>query len=422
MKENRTILFVMSRLPFPASSGRKSSLYHYCRILSEAMGYRLVVAAFPEKGDNAEPKPSFIHRLELLPMAPAKNRIIHILKDSVLLRKKPMQVSLYWSEKAKQIIDRLVMEEKPDIVIGDMVRCMEYIKDIDTYRIADLDDRLSLRYQRQLGVNVESVNPYGAFLYALPGMIRKIMMIKPLKIFVMKNEIALLKKYELAVGKQCECTVFVAQSEAAQFNREIGEAKAIAIPIGVDTKHFAYIHDRQPQDYIGFLGVLNVAHNENAVRHFSEKILPEILKHNPNAKFLVIGGGASEELRNLESENIVFTGFVDDVREFMAKCKVFVCPLMFGSGIKTKNLEAMSMGIPVVTTTIGAENIDAKNEEDWIVADDDRAFAQAVSSLLEDDALRNRIGKNGSDFICRHFTWNAAQNAFEALFASGQFF
>lgn len=75
----------------------------------------------------------------------------------------------------------LVDEEKPDIIIGDMVRSTEYIRDYNAFRIADLDDRISLRYQRQLDYDITGINPYGAFLNTLPKMIQKIMLWKPLK-------------------------------------------------------------------------------------------------------------------------------------------------------------------------------------------------------------------------------------------------
>mgnify|MGYP002240203480 CR=1 FL=1 len=81
---------------------------------------------------------------------------------------------------------------------------------------------------------------------------------------------------------------------------------------------------------------------------------------------MVVGGGASENLLKLQSEHVTFTGRVEDVRDYLEECSVFVCPMTFGSGIKTKNLEAMAMGLPVVTTSIGAENINAQNGRDWI--------------------------------------------------------
>lgn len=412
LKKKQAILFVMPRLPFPALSGRKTSLYHYCRILSEELGYRLVVAAFLEGGDDPNLKPDFIDRLEILPKATSKEKLKNITMNSLIGKKKPMQVSLFWSKSAKDAVDKLVQEEKPDIVIGDMVRSTDYIKDIDAFRIADLDDRISLRYQRQLDNDLNGINPYGAFLNTVPSILQRIMLFHPIKKYVVKTEIELLKKYELEMGRECEKTVFVASQEAKDFNIELGEKKAFAIPIGVDTDTFAYRKTGNDGQVIGFLGAMSVAHNKNAVRHFISDIFPDILKSEPTVKFLVIGGGVSENLQNLASENIIFTGQVPDVKEYLEKCKVFVCPMTFGSGIKTKNLEAMSLGLPVVTTSIGAENIDAVDGRDWLICNEDNKFTKAVVELLTNEEERVRIGINASRFIEKNFTWNVAKNAF----------
>jgi len=415
MNKEKTILFVMPRLPFPASSGRKTSLFHYCRILSEELGYRLIVAAFLESGDDPAKKPAFIDKLIVLPKASAKSRILDIVRDSIILRKKPMQVSLYWSPRAKKIIDQLIEFERPQFVIGDMVRSTEYIKDADCYRIADLDDRISLRYKRQLENDLDGMNPYGAFLYTVPSFLRSIMLARPLKVLVMNNEVSLLEKYEKEIGGICEKTIFVAEKEAHEFNQELKQNKAIAVPIGVDVDYFYYRELKATKNNIAFLGAMSVAHNENAARHFITDILPIIVKKVPDAVFMVIGGGASENLLKIESKHVHFTGRVDDVRDYLEQCKVFVCPMTFGSGIKTKNLEAMAMGLPVVTTSIGAENINALSGKDWLVEDSNEKFADQVAELLLDDAKGCTIGKNGSDFIKNNFTWDVARRKFEEL-------
>lgn len=411
----KTILFVMPRLPFPASSGRKTSLYHYCRILSKELGHRLVVAAFLESGDMPDPKPDFIDRLEILPPAPVANRILNIIKDSIIFRSKPMQVSLYWSAEAKEIISKLVNEENPDVVIGDMIRSTEYIRDLNAYRIADLDDRISLRYKRQVNEDLANINPYGAFINTVPKLIRKFMLFKPFKTIALKNEIALLTKYEIDISKACDKTIFVAQKEADELNMELGEQKAMAVPIGVDTNFFKFVDNSSKDNKIGFLGAMNVAHNENAVRHFVDDILPLVLNTVPDVQCMIIGGGVSAELQELASNHVIFTGRVDDVREYLQQCKVFICPMLFGSGIKTKNLEAMALGLPVVTTSIGAENISAKDGKDWIVANDNISFAKAIVELLNNDDTRRQIGRNACEYINNQWTWNAAKQAFKSL-------
>lgn len=415
MDKKKTVLFVMPRLPFPATSGRKTSLYHYCRIISEKLDYRLVVAAFLENGDDPSQKPEFIDRLVILPKASAKKRIFEVAKDSIILHEKPMQVALYWNSEAKKIVNKIVEEEQPQYVIGDMVRSTEYIKDIDSFRIADLDDRISLRYKRQLENDIDGINPYGAFLYTVPKSIQAVMLFKPLKFLVMRNEVALLEKYEKEIGRMCEKTVFVAEKEVREFNQELKQDKAIAVPIGVDVDYFSYRESRATKNIVGFLGALSVAHNENAVHHFVADVLPLILKKAPDVVFMVIGGGASDNLRKLESEHVHFTGRVEDVRDYLDQCKVFACPMTFGSGIKTKNLEAMAMGLPVITTNIGAENINAENKKDWFVEDDEEAFANIVVELLNDKKKRIMIGKNANVYIKKNWAWNVAEKVLKDL-------
>lgn len=414
-EKNKTVLFVTARFPFPATSGRKTSLYHYCRILSERLGYRLVVAAFPEEGDDPALKPDFIEKLVPLPKPSGRKKICNLLFSSVLLKKKPMQVSLFWNPKAKKVIDRLIEEEKPSFVIADMIRCTEYLKDAHAVKIADLDDRISLRYRRQFQRDPDGANPYGAYLKSLSKTIQKILLWKPIRRYVLKNEIRLLEKYETQIGKIYDKTVFVAEQEARDFNLELKEEKAFAVPIGVDTEYFSYRKTGESGDYIGFLGAMNVAHNESAVEYFIRDIFPAVLKRVPQAKLMVIGGGVGERLEKYRSESVLFTGRVDDVRRYLTTCKVFVCPLTFGSGIKTKNLEAMSMGLPVVTTTVGAENVGAENGREWMIAEGEEEFARAVVRLFEDEPLREAMGRKASEYVGNRWTWENAEKSFRKI-------
>ena len=413
--ESKKVLFVMPRLPFPAFSGRKISLYHYCRILHDELNCHLTIAAFKETGDNEKLKPDFIDRLVILPKADAREKIRNILTKSLIKGQLPLQVSLFLSQDAEKVVQELIKEEKPDIVIGDMVRSIEYIRNANAYTVADLDDRISLRYKRQLESDIDGINPYGAFLGTVPKPIRKLISLKSVKTSVVKKEIKLLEKYEKEIGKVCNATVFVAEKEVNTFNKEIGEVKALAVPIGVATEYFFYRECGKEDNCIGFLGAMNVAHNENAVRYFIKDIFPLILNRIPNAKFLVVGGGASEDLLNLSSQSVIFTGHVNDVREYLEKCRVFVCPMTFGSGIKTKNLEAMAMGLPVVTTSIGAENIGAVSGKEWFVEDCDESFANRVVSLLNNRNLSIETGKKASEYIQKEWTWEVAKNALKSI-------
>ena len=160
---------------------------------------------------------------------------------------------------------------------------------------------------------------------------------------------------------------------------------------------------------------MNVAHNENAVKHFIINVFPIILEQVPTAKVLIIGGGVSKSLKSYTTKNVFFTGRVNDVREYLKISKVFVCPMLFGSGIKTKNLEAMAMGIPVVTTSVGSENIDAVDGKDWFIADSNIDFADKVVDVLQNIELEKSLSVNARDFILSHFTWDIAKEQFEKV-------
>lgn len=411
----------MSRLPFPAVSGRKNSLFHYCKILSEELGYYLIVAAFLECEDKLLNIPKFIDKLIVLPNPSGARKIINLVWKSFLTHRLPIQASLYWNPKADVMINEILSKEKPEICIADMVRTTEYLRKKTGYRIADLDDMISLRYERQLESDFDEINPYGAYINAIPKVIQRILVSKMIKHYIVKKEIRLLGKYELQVAREFERTILVAQRECDIINEKLMENKAAAVPIGVDYTFFSSkIEQYTENNYICFLGQMNVAHNETAVIYFIENVLPILKERNPNLVFWIIGGGVTDKLKKYETSYIIFTGYVEDIRIYLQKSKVFVCPLQFGSGIKTKVLEAMASGIPVVTTTIGAENIGAEDGRHWFVENQPNRMAERIESLLNNEVLNHKIGISGQAFIKENWTWDKAKSAFSEILGESQ--
>lgn len=420
---NKKLLFVTARLPYPASSGRKNVMYNYCKILHEKYGLDIYVASFLENGDEVNPKPDFICNVIVLNNLTSKKKIKNLLTKNCLAKQYPMQVSLFYDEIEQKKIDAYVDAVKPDFVMADMVRTTEYLRKYPGYKIADLDDMLSIRYERQLASDIRGINPYGAYLYSFPRFIQKILSLTALKKYILMNEIKLLKQYEKAVYLDYDKTIFVAQREAEILNKEMNFKKAFSVPLGVDLDYYGEYYKKFEikENTIAFLGAMSVAHNETGALHFINDIFPLIQKENPYAQFVIVGGGVTQKLKNATRDNkgIVFTGRVDDIRKYVGSCTVFVCPLTFGSGIKTKNLEAMAMGVPVVTTTIGAENINAKDGEEWLVADDDNEFAKAVLRILQDKQLHDGLQSKGYEFVKNNFTWKVAEEKMACILPEG---
>lgn len=414
----KKIIFLTSRLPFPTNSGRKNVMYYYCKYLHEMYGYEIVNISFLEKGDDINLRPSFISKVHVLEKPKLKEKIKNISIDTFIKNDKPLQVSMYYNKNIKMDLDKIIQKERPDLLICDMVRTSEYLKNYKIPKILDMDDMLSVRYNRQLFLDLKNINPYGAILYDFPKSLQKILSLKLLKKLILNKEAKLLEEYEKNISKYYNSVVFVAEKEANKMNELLHIKKSFAVPLGVDTDYF-YPRSNKKKDkkIVSFLGAINVAHNENGVIYFCEEVLPILKSKVNNVEFQIIGGGVTDKIKNLAKldNSIIITGRVKDVREYLANTDVFVCPLLFGSGIKTKNLEAMAMKIPIVTTTIGAESISAKNNEDWIISDTPKDMANEIANLLMDDQLNKYIRENGYEYVKNNFTWDINMKKWEPV-------
>jgi glycosyltransferase involved in cell wall biosynthesis len=170
-----------------------------------------------------------------------------------------------------------------------------------------------------------------------------------------------------------------------------------------------------------FLGGYTHPPNVDAVRFFAADILPRLRAHDASLGFVVAGANPGAEVRALESAHVRVTGLVPDLRDVFDPARVFVCPLRYGAGMKGKIVTAMAYGIPVVTTSIGIEGIEARDGEDVLVADGADAFAAAVMRLYGDARLWRKLSENGVRLVAERYApaqgREALRRAIEAGFA-----
>jgi glycosyltransferase involved in cell wall biosynthesis len=154
------------------------------------------------------------------------------------------------------------------------------------------------------------------------------------------------------------------------------------------------------------LFVGNMAHSPNAdaVHYFMREIYPRISEAKPDIKVKIIGDDPAGELRGYDSPQVSILGYVPVIEGLLKQCRVFIAPLRFGAGIKGKIGEAMSYGLPVVTTSIGAEGFGLTHGVDVMIADEPSAFADAVVQLYTSKQLWNTLANNGWELIQNNFT------------------
>ena len=150
---------------------------------------------------------------------------------------------------------------------------------------------------------------------------------------------------------------------------------------------------------------------------FCEKMWPQVKREVPEALFYVVGKDPTPDLQELvrSDSSIIVTGTVEDVRPYFERAKVFVNPVRIGGGFRGKILEAMSMGLPIVTTSLGAEGVDAEHGLDMLVADDPAEFAAAAARLLRDDDMCDGLGERARAMALECFSWEKGVEELEQV-------
>ncbi len=178
---------------------------------------------------------------------------------------------------------------------------------------------------------------------------------------------------------------------------------------GVDTEYFVpNLENPSNPSNLVFTGSMDWLPNEDAMLYFCHEILPLIREQAPGVTVSIVGRAPTPAVRALADANrIQVTGRVDDVRPYMAKAAVYVVPLRIGGGTRLKIFEAMAAGKAVVSTTVGAEGLPVVDGEHALIADEPRAFANAVLSLLRDVPRRRQIEAAARALVVEHYDWSA---------------
>ncbi len=173
---------------------------------------------------------------------------------------------------------------------------------------------------------------------------------------------------------------------------------------------------------IAFLGSMDWLPNQDAVVWFIKDIFPRLRQILPGVRLLVIGRSPPPYLLTLAGENsgVQFTGTVEDVSGPLRQCALMVVPLRAGSGTRIKILEAMAMGVPVVSTTVGAEGLPLYSNHDLLIADDVPGITNSILRLLGDDDLRKAMAENGLRRVTHDFSWAQSAQRFLDLTSSLQ--
>ena len=211
-----------------------------------------------------------------------------------------------------------------------------------------------------------------------------------------------------------DSVIAISSEDERLMGRFAPNARLLIIPAGVDTNYFTPGQDAITENSILWVGGVAWEPNLDAIEFFAKEILPLVVKAIPDVTFDIVGENTDrlQHLVNSGVTNIRLRGRVPDIRPFLARSAVVICPLRVGGGMRLKLLDFFAAGKAVVSTRIGAEGNVARDGEHILLRDDKESFAEAVVRLLQDEELRTKLGANARKLAEDEYSWGSIGRRF----------
>lgn len=383
------ILWIKTELLHPVDKGGRIRTYQMLRAL--ARRHEVTYLALDDgtaAPDAVRLATEYCTRVETVPFTPARKGSVGFYAALIanVISPLPYAIARYQVPALRDRIRTICREHSVDVVVCDFLAP-------------------SINVPSDLGV------PVMLFQHNVEAMIwqrHTHVATRPLKKAYMREQWRRMKRFEAAECRRVNRVVAVSAQDAEVFRRDYGVADVPDVPTGVDTDYFVRQPDVQriPGSMV-FTGSMDWMPNEDGIAWFVAHILPRIRAAVPSATLTIVGRNPTAAVKALHSPEtgVTVTGSVPDVRPYLAMHQLFVVPLRVGGGTRLKIYEGMVMGLPTVSTTIGAEGLPVVDGEHLVLADEPDAFARACIALLDDPARCARMGDAADWFVREHFGW-----------------
>ena len=382
--ERKKVVFLLSRFPYPLIKGDKLRAYHQIVELSAHCDIYLFALTDERvrEGDKkmleAYCREIRIFRLPFLSIV--YNVLIHFLFTS-----KPLQVGYFYNGRILKKILQAVADINADHLFCQLIRTAEYGKQIRGIpRTLDYMDALSAGMERRME------NASSLFRW------------------VFRMEARRLKKYEHHIYKHFDsATVISTVDRDLIFHFE--NEDITVLPNGIDTEYFAPRNEEVKFDLL-FTGNMSYPPNVQSAQFLVRDIMPIVWKEFPQCRLLISGANPKRKVRELASERVHIRPWIEDIRDSYAESRIFIAPMLIGSGMQNKLLEAMSMSMPCVTSQLANQALGAKENEDILIGRNAAEYAAHLSLLLKNPDKARDIAEKGHNFVTHHFSWSASND------------
>jgi polysaccharide biosynthesis protein PslH len=381
------ILLLAQVVPYPPDSGPKIKTFNVLRYLAQQ--HEVHVVAFsrsPNEDAAARSLAEFCAGVTTVPLQRSKGRDMASLVRSAATGR-PFLVERDDSPRMRRTISQLLTTLPFDAVHADQLTMAQFAEALPV-RLRVLDEHNAVwkivgRAAPQQGV------------------------LRP----IAELEWRKLRSYEGSVCRRFDQVLVVSEEDRRALEEASGnETTPRVIPIAVDTNEFRFESPKPNARHVLSLGTMFYPPNAEAVLWFARNVFPIVRAASPGSKFFVVGSRPPATVKRLAhpTNGVMVTGYVADIKPVLDQSAVLVVPVRAGSGMRVKILEAFARGVPVVSTSVGIEGIEARAGEHFLLGDDAQTFASAVIHILEDTAAAGRLAQAARKLVERQYDWHTA--------------
>ena len=397
------VLFIATRAPYGRMHGHKVGMRTYIRAL-QGLGHTVFVAAFAIPGDEVKEEDLDVVT-RYLPMPP-KGRVMSNLLTRGLSGKWSLNECLYANPEAGSLIRDMVREFGIEFVVADMIRTAAYAESTGLPWMIDHEDLLSERYTMWAGRSSGNENILGYLERTVPDFAQPA--VRTAFRCMMGREARVMDRRELYWADSSLGNSLRSMEETERLQQRI-RSMAFCMPVSVPIpKQAAQRLDARPMSAV-FTGGLTYQPNLDALRAYVKQVLPEFERQGVEVPMLYIVGAAPDVLKaGLEHPKLTWLGYVPSVNDELRKHQVFFAPIVSGTGIKTKVLEAMACGLPLIALPAGLTGLAGKAGRNYLGASDPADFVRQYVTVRDNPARATALGQAGRELAISHYSIEAA--------------
>jgi len=398
------VVVLTHKIPYPPNKGEKIRTWNQLDYLRKN-GFNVSVVAALHSSEDEVLAQQYVAESGIKVIA-ERVRFNKLRMLVGLLKLRAFSVSNFYSGALQRRLDRHLGQNKVDIIFCTSSAMAEYV-----YCSGASNRGLLRKIMDFMDLDSDKWRQYSE----LNGF--------PLSL-IYKYEEKMLSAMERRIQRDFETCLFISKNEVVLFQSMLGDAarNLRVVGNGVDQSVFRPdpdSHERERRQLV-FSGVMDYFPNVNAMAWFMEQVWPLVKADHPDVQLTIAGmNPVSQVLAMAEDPDVTVTGFVEDIIPYFHRADIFIAPFQIARGVQNKILQAFACGIPVVSTSLGAEGIDCRDGHDVLLASSAEAFARAIDRLIREPECYESIRQTALTLVNEKYTWSASNEVLHRLMANG---